>query len=90
MNRYLNPVVISSAASFLLGLQFSDIIKDKYREFSFIRQGHAESVAVESRPLQTLPTINHKSVALTETWKQPSRSSEIMKYGYPGLFVCTE
>ncbi|KAI6191612.1 Endonuclease [Aphelenchoides bicaudatus] len=84
MNRYLNPVVISSAASFLLGLQFSDIIKDKYREFSFIRQGHAESVAVESRPLQTLPTINHKSVALTETWKQPSRSSEIMKYGYPG------
>lgn len=83
MNRYISPVLISSA-SFLLGIQFSDTLRDKYRQFEFIRQGHAASVAVETRPLADLPTINHKPIAQSEPWRQPSRASEIMKFGFPG------
>jgi hypothetical protein len=86
MSRYFSPVIISSA-SFLLGIQFSDTIRDKFYQLGFIRQGHAESVAVETRPLPDLiKSINHKTVAHTEPepWKQASRASEIMKFGFPG------
>lgn len=82
MSRYFSVVAVSSA-SFLLGLHYSDTIKDNYKHLGFMREGHAESVLVPSRPPMT--DLNHKSVAQSfEVWKQPSRASQIMEFGFPG------
>lgn len=76
MARYISVAAISSA-SFLLGMHFSD---NKY--YGLLREGHAESALVASRP--PLTELNHKSVANTELWTQPSRASSIMEFGFPG------
>lgn len=72
MSRYI-PVAVISSASFLLGVHFSD---------KMLREGRAESVLVQTMP--QLPEVNHKSVSITEFWKEPSRASQIMEFGFPG------
>jgi DNA/RNA endonuclease G (NUC1) len=82
MNRNI-PLIALSSASFLLGVHYSDTIRERFGN-GFIRKGHAESALVQNLP-QELGDINHKSLVQANSWTQLSRSSQIMEYGYPGF-----
>jgi len=82
MNRHL-PLVVLSSASFLLGVHYSDTIRENFGN-GFMRKSHAESVLVPTLPRE-MGDINHKPLVKAEFWAQPSRASQILEYGYPGF-----
>lgn len=80
MNRRVLSAVAISSTSFLIGFHFSDILSP----YDFLRRGRSDSVVVPSRLPLDLELGADSKTAHTEVWKQPSRASQILQFGFPG------
>lgn len=88
MRRLITIVVSSSATSFLIGHQFSNWIKNRDTLLT-----DKSSVALQPSMIKDNTTTKTPSIVVeadktednTEFWKKASRSTEIMKFGYPGF-----
>ncbi|CAD5234369.1 unnamed protein product [Bursaphelenchus xylophilus] len=78
MRKFILTSAIAGT-SFICGTQFDS----SYITGLFARDGHAATALVSSPPSLAVPSSTTE-LKQQEAWKLPSRSSEIMKFGYPG------